>query len=104
MATIKLPTPGNNEDTPVRFQTDAETNQRNMNRRFNKKTYVLTDGPHSGDTVEYVAEEVDVTVSSAAVTVADGADVAEGSTTDAAVDTDANGTVKPSARSCQAIR
>lgn len=84
MATVAgLPAPLPTEDSAVRFKPGRPDG---LLRKLDKATYVLVDGPNVGETVEYV---VDPGAGSGggggggAVTVANGADVAEGATTDA---------------------
>lgn len=73
----------------------ADPGPRGIMRLFNKHTFAI-----GGDTVDYWSEQIDTAASggAGAITVADGADVAEGSTTDAAVTTNANGTVSAKLR------
>lgn len=60
----KVPGPLAFEDSAVRFGTPGEENSRGLFRKLVKATYTLIDGTNSGSTVDYVAEEISVSVAS----------------------------------------
>jgi hypothetical protein len=66
---IQAPAPAAYEDSQVRFAAPIDQNARNIWIKYIKKSYTLTDGPNSGESVDYFEPEFNVVIAGAPGTV-----------------------------------